>query len=44
MEPLHLLYAHIEDRTVPLEETVTAFAELVAEGTVGLLGVSTVAV
>ncbi|GIH19253.1 aldo/keto reductase [Rugosimonospora africana] len=37
---LDLLYAHIEDRTVPLEETVRAFAELVAEGTVDLLGVS----
>jgi aryl-alcohol dehydrogenase-like predicted oxidoreductase len=37
---LDLLYAHIEDRSVPLEETVRAFAELVAEGTVGLLGVS----
>jgi aryl-alcohol dehydrogenase-like predicted oxidoreductase len=40
MDRLHLLYAHIEDRTVPIEETVTAFAELVAEGTVGLLGAS----
>jgi aryl-alcohol dehydrogenase-like predicted oxidoreductase len=37
---LDLLYAHVEDPAVPLEETVTAFAELVAEGTVGLLGVS----
>ncbi|MFE9021231.1 aldo/keto reductase [Streptomyces sp. NPDC007808] len=37
---LDLLYAHIEDRTVPLRETVEGFAELVAEGTVGLLGVS----
>jgi aryl-alcohol dehydrogenase-like predicted oxidoreductase len=37
---LDLLYAHIEDRTVPLAETVEAFAALVAEGTVGLLGVS----
>lgn len=40
VERLDLLYAHIEDRTVPLAETVTGFAELVAEGTVGLLGVS----
>lgn len=40
MPKLDLLYAHIEDRTVPLEETVEGFAELVAEGTVGLLGVS----
>ncbi|MDO0938386.1 aldo/keto reductase [Streptomyces sp. DG2A-72] len=37
---LDLLYAHIEDHRVPLQETVEAFAELVAEGTVGLLGVS----
>ncbi|MEV7081736.1 aldo/keto reductase [Streptomyces sp. NPDC093516] len=39
-ERLPLLYAHIEDRTVPLKETVEAFGALVAEGTVGLLGVS----
>ncbi|MFD0318557.1 aldo/keto reductase [Streptomyces flavalbus] len=37
---LDLLYAHIEDHTVPLRETVEGFGELVAEGTVGLLGVS----
>ncbi|KUO06223.1 aldo/keto reductase [Streptomyces caeruleatus] len=37
---LDLLYAHIEDQRVPLKETVEGFAELVAEGTVGLLGVS----
>jgi aryl-alcohol dehydrogenase-like predicted oxidoreductase len=40
MDKLHLLYSHIEDRKVPLEETVSAFAQLVAEGTVGLVGVS----
>ncbi|MFG1655421.1 aldo/keto reductase [Micromonospora chersina] len=40
VDRLDLLYAHIEDRTVPLEETVQGFAELVAEGTVGLLGAS----
>ncbi|MCW3840917.1 aldo/keto reductase [Micromonospora yasonensis] len=40
VEKLDLLYAHIEDRTVPLRETVEGFAELVAEGTVGLLGAS----
>ncbi|MEV0431180.1 aldo/keto reductase [Micromonospora sp. NPDC050495] len=40
VERIDLLYAHIEDRTVPLEETVAGFAELVAEGTVGLLGAS----
>jgi aryl-alcohol dehydrogenase-like predicted oxidoreductase len=37
---LDLLYAHIEDPAVPAAETVQAFAALVAEGTVGLLGVS----
>ncbi|ASW55364.1 aldo/keto reductase [Plantactinospora sp. KBS50] len=40
MDRLDLLYAHIEDRTVPLQETVAGFADLVAEGTVGLLGAS----
>jgi aryl-alcohol dehydrogenase-like predicted oxidoreductase len=40
MARLDLLYAHIEDPAVPLQETVEGFAELVAEGTVGLLGVS----
>ena len=40
MDRLDLLYAHIEDPTVPLAETVEGFAALVAEGTVGLLGVS----
>lgn len=40
LEKLDLLYAHIEDPTVPLQETVEGFAELVAEGTVGLLGAS----
>jgi aryl-alcohol dehydrogenase-like predicted oxidoreductase len=37
---LDLLYAHIEDHRVPLQETVEGFAELVSEGTVGLLGAS----
>jgi aryl-alcohol dehydrogenase-like predicted oxidoreductase len=40
MARLDLLYAHLEDLAVPLQETIEAFAELVAEGTVGLLGVS----
>ena len=35
MDRLDLLYAHIEDPSVPLEETVGAFGELVAEGAVG---------
>jgi aryl-alcohol dehydrogenase-like predicted oxidoreductase len=37
---LDVYYAHIEDRSVPLEETVGAFAELVNAGSVGVLGVS----
>ncbi|MFF0014175.1 aldo/keto reductase [Streptomyces sp. NPDC005374] len=41
---LDLLYAHIEDHKVPLRETVEGFADLVAEGTVGLLGASNHAV
>ncbi|MEV5169615.1 aldo/keto reductase [Streptomyces flaveolus] len=44
VERLDLLYAHIEDPVVPLAETVEGFAALVAEGTVGLLGVSNHAV
>jgi aryl-alcohol dehydrogenase-like predicted oxidoreductase len=40
MPRLDLLYAHIEDPAAPLRETVETFAELVAAGTVGLLGVS----
>ncbi|GAA4861939.1 aldo/keto reductase [Kitasatospora terrestris] len=40
VEKLDLLYAHVEDPKVPLEETVHAFGELVEQGTVGLLGVS----
>ncbi|GJF28976.1 oxidoreductase [Kitasatospora sp. NE20-6] len=37
---IDLLYGHIEDRAVPLEETVGAFGGLVAEGSVDVLGVS----
>ncbi|MET7475292.1 aldo/keto reductase [Streptomyces sp. NPDC005648] len=44
VDRLDLLYAHIDDATVPQRESVEAFAELVAEGTVGLLGVSNQAV
>ncbi|MEV6866165.1 aldo/keto reductase [Streptosporangium subroseum] len=40
VDKIDLLYAHIEDRTVSLDDTVEGFGELVAEGTVGLLGVS----
>ncbi|WP_425247336.1 aldo/keto reductase [Streptomyces sp. NEAU-NA10] len=44
VEKLDLLYAHIDDHTVPQRETVEGFAALVAEGTVGLLGVSNQAI
>ncbi|WP_214103030.1 aldo/keto reductase [Acrocarpospora catenulata] len=40
LDKLDVLYAHIEDTKTPLQETVEGFAELVAEGTVGLLGAS----
>jgi aryl-alcohol dehydrogenase-like predicted oxidoreductase len=40
MDRLDLLYAHVECPSVPLEETVEAFGELVSEGAVGLLGAS----
>lgn len=35
-----LYWAHIEDRSVPIDETVSAFGELVASGLVGRLGAS----
>ncbi|MEU4464772.1 aldo/keto reductase [Streptomyces sp. NPDC024017] len=44
VDRLDVLYAHIEDPRVPLRETVEGFAALVAEGTVGVLGVSNHAV
>jgi aryl-alcohol dehydrogenase-like predicted oxidoreductase len=40
VERLDLYYAHVEDRSTPLEETVDALAELAERGTVGLLGAS----
>ncbi|UED87786.1 aldo/keto reductase [Streptomyces profundus] len=40
VDRLDVMYAHIEDPNTPLEETVRAFAELVEEGGVGLVGVS----
>ncbi len=40
VQRLDLLYAHIEDHRTPVQETVAGFAELVADGTVGLLGAS----
>ncbi|MFD3688507.1 aldo/keto reductase [Nocardiopsis sp. NPDC058631] len=40
MERLDVLYAHHEDRTVPMSETLGAFAGLVADGAVTDLGLS----
>ena len=41
VERIDLYYAHVPDQTgVPLGEQVAAFGELVADGTVGLLGLS----
>jgi aryl-alcohol dehydrogenase-like predicted oxidoreductase len=40
VERIDLYYAHVDDQVTPLQETVEAFAELVADGTVGLLGAS----
>jgi aryl-alcohol dehydrogenase-like predicted oxidoreductase len=40
VERIDLYYAHIPDDRVPLDEQVAAFGELVADGTVGLLGLS----
>ena len=40
VDRLDLYYAHIDDRSTPLEETVDALAELAEAGTVGLLGAS----
>ena len=39
-ERIDLLYAHLDDPSTALRETVTAFAHLVDDGTIGLLGVS----
>ncbi|MEV4636769.1 aldo/keto reductase [Actinoplanes sp. NPDC049548] len=44
VDRIDLYWAHIEDRSVPLEETVGAFGELVAQGTVARLGASNHAV
>ena len=40
IDHIDLLWAHIEDRSVPLAETVGALGELVADGSVGRLGAS----
>jgi aryl-alcohol dehydrogenase-like predicted oxidoreductase len=43
LDRLDLYYAHIDDRSTPLEETVDAMAELAESGAVGLLGCSNTA-
>ncbi|WP_036320674.1 aldo/keto reductase [Microbispora sp. ATCC PTA-5024] len=40
VEHVEICWAHMEDRSAPLEETVEAFAELVEAGTIGRLGAS----
>ncbi|WP_433218753.1 aldo/keto reductase [Microtetraspora malaysiensis] len=40
LDHLDIYWAHIEDRSVPLEETVAALGELAAAGKVGVLGAS----
>jgi aryl-alcohol dehydrogenase-like predicted oxidoreductase len=40
---IDLYYAHIDDRTTPLDETVAAFGRLAAEGSVELVGCSNTA-
>lgn len=37
---LDLLYPHVEDRSVPLEETLGTLADLVSHGTIDLIGTS----
>jgi aryl-alcohol dehydrogenase-like predicted oxidoreductase len=43
VDRLDLFYAHIDDRSTPLEETVPALAALAESGKVGLLGASNTA-
>ncbi|MBF4618127.1 aldo/keto reductase [Clavibacter sp. VKM Ac-2873] len=40
VDAIDLYYAHIDDQGTPIEETVTALAELVAEGKVRAIGAS----
>ncbi|UKF80297.1 aldo/keto reductase [Clavibacter californiensis] len=40
VDAIDLYYAHVDDRDTPIEETVTALAELVAEGKVRAIGAS----
>jgi aryl-alcohol dehydrogenase-like predicted oxidoreductase len=43
VERIDLYYAHIDDRSTPLEETVAAFGRLAADGLVDLIGCSNTA-
>ncbi|HXC81385.1 MAG TPA: aldo/keto reductase [Trebonia sp.] len=43
VDRLDLYYAHIDDRSTPLEETVAALASLAESGQAGLLGCSNIA-
>ncbi len=43
VERIDLYYAHIDDRAVPLEDTVETMAALVQEGKVGIVGCSNTA-
>jgi aryl-alcohol dehydrogenase-like predicted oxidoreductase len=40
VDAIDLYYAHVDDQETPIEETVTALAELVAEGKVRAIGAS----
>ena len=40
VDVIDLYWAHVEDRSTPLEETVAAFGQLVSSGAVARLGVS----
>jgi len=40
VDRIDLYYAHLDDAGVPLEETLTTFAELVRDGKVGAIGAS----
>ena len=42
IDRIDLYYAHIDDRTAPLEETVGAFGRLAADGIVDLVGCSNI--
>ncbi len=42
IDHIDLYYAHIDDRSAPLEETVDAFGQLAADGVVDLIGCSNI--